>query len=108
MSRFSTAAFVALSILGASGAAYATDPKPGDYKLTVGTQAPCVLTLTAEGGATLAADCKQIEPAAHWHATGNLLKLYSPDEKLIALFKATQNGFSGRTIPQGVELAATR
>lgn len=96
-----------LALFATPGAAFAADPAPGDYQLTVGRSAPCVLSFAADGGAHLAPDCKDIKPAAHWRVTGPLLKLLGPDDNTVALLKASRDGYVGRTLPDGLELTAT-
>lgn len=108
MQRRLTAAFAVLAFAASAGIAFAQTPEPGDYQLKVGNAAPCVLTLTAEGAATLAADCQGIKPAAKWYRSGNLIKLLTADDKLVALLKGSGSSFSGTVVPEGTELTASR
>lgn len=104
MHRSSIAGLAGLVLM--SAAAQAQDV-PGTYQLTVAAAAPCALTLSEDGAASLAADCKEIKPAAHWHKSGALVRLTAEDDSAVALLKPTRDGFVGRTIPEGLALVAT-
>jgi hypothetical protein len=106
--HFGTKAALAGVALFAASAAQAQDITAGAYKLTVGTAAPCVLTLTDNGGASLSADCQPIKVATAWRKSGALYKLAGEDGTTIALLKPTKDGFVGTTIPGGAQLVATR
>ena len=107
MKHFLRAWLAGLAFIGATAAAQAQDITAGEYKLTVGSAAPCTLTLAADGGASLSADCQPIKAATGWHRSGGLYKLAGADGTTIALLKPTHDGFVGTTIPGGQELVAT-
>jgi hypothetical protein len=101
-------ALAGLALLASAGAATAQDITAGEYKLTVGASAPCTLTLAADGGASLSADCQPIKAATGWRKSGALYKLAGTDGTTVALLKPTREGFVGTTVPGGQELVATR
>jgi hypothetical protein len=107
MHHRSTATVIGLALLGAAGAANAQDIAAGEYRLTVGAAAPCTLTLVADGGASLSADCQPIKVATAWRKSGGLYKLAGADGTTIALLKPTRDGFVGTTVPGGQGLVAT-
>jgi hypothetical protein len=107
MHRFMTNWLAGLALIGAAAAAQAQDITAGEYKLTVGSAAPCTLTLAADGGASLSAGCQPITAATGWHKSGALYKLAGADGITVALLKPTREGFVGTTVPGGQELVAT-
>jgi hypothetical protein len=107
MHRFIKTWLAGLALIGATAAAQAQDIAAGEYKLTVGASAPCTLTLAADGGANVSADCQSLKAATGWHKSGALYKLAGTDGTTIALLKPTRDGFVGTTIPGGQELVAT-
>jgi hypothetical protein len=91
--------FLALSFflaLSGFGSAYAQAPAlaAGDYKLAVGANTPCDLTITAEGGVTQTADCTAAH-LAKWKVTGNSYVLYSASGDVYAVLKAKGDNLEG-------------
>ena len=107
MHRFIKTWLAGLALIGATAAAQAQDLSAGEYKLTVGAAAPCTLTLAADGGASLSADCQPIKVATGWRKSGGLYKLAGADGTTVALLKPTRDGFVGTTAPGGQQLGAT-
>jgi len=92
--------FLALSFflaLSGMGAAQAQAPAlaAGPYKLAVGANAPCELTITADGGVTQGADCAQSAQLTRWKVTGNTYILYSASGELYATLKAKGDNLEG-------------
>jgi len=92
--------FLALSFfltLSGMGAAYAQAPAlaAGTYKLAVGANAPCELSITADGGVTQGADCTQAAQLTHWKVTGNTYILYAASGELYATLKAKGDNLEG-------------
>lgn len=90
---FALSFFLALSGMGT---AYAQAPAlaAGDYKLAVGSNAPCDLAITADGGVTQAADCAAAR-LSHWKVTGNSYVLYSASGDVYAVLKAKGDNLEG-------------
>jgi len=91
--------FLALSFflaLSGAGTAYAQAPAlaAGDYKLAVGGNAPCALSITADGGVAQTADCSAAH-LTHWKVTGNSYVLYSADGEVYAVLKAQGDNLEG-------------
>ena len=107
MNRFIKIWLAGLAFIGASAVAQAQDITAGEYKLTVGSAAPCTLTLAADGGASLSADCQPLKVATGWHKSGALYKLAGAEGTTIALLKPTADGFVGTTVPGGERVVAT-
>lgn len=94
-SRFVTVAlFFALSGF-ASAYAQAPGLESGTYKLTVGTNPPCTVTLGNDGTVTQAADCDTGRPIARWTAKGAGYALTTASGEVYAVLKPHGSTFEG-------------
>ena len=86
------------------GTAYAQAPAlaAGTYKLTVGSKAPCDLTITNTGSVTQAADCATGTAIAKWTATGDGYEFTTASGEVYAVLKPRGDAL------EGVSLAAQR
>jgi hypothetical protein len=87
-----TSAF--LTIVGATAVQAA--PVAGDYKLTTGSEPACTLTLASDGSASVGA-CARLANAGRWRTTSSGFQLDDHAGTLIAVFRSTSDGYSGKT-----------
>lgn len=93
--RFLTLAFL-LTLSGFGGAfAQAPSLESGTYKLTVGSNAPCDLTIGNDGTVTQAADCATGRPIAKWTAKGSDYALTTASGEVYAVLKPHDNALEG-------------
>jgi len=94
--------FLTLSLflaISGFGAAYAQAPAltSGDYKLTVGSKAPCTLAITDTGSITQAADCATGTTLARWKATSTGYVLTSASGEVYAILQPHGAALEGVT-----------
>ncbi len=85
----------------------------GSWKMTVGSAAPCSLTLTADadngGAVTSGADCPSgLSAVGHWKTIGSRLELLSPSGDLIASLSLKGDAYEGKRIEDGRKVALSR
>jgi hypothetical protein len=87
------------------GPVFAQGSLEGNWKFTLGKKPPCIVSMTADGGITPAADC----PAAiaHWKGTANGLQLQTASGETYAVLKSKGEAFEGTTFAdlRSVELS---
>jgi len=89
----STFALVAVSAAQA-------DPA-GSYKLAIGANASCPITLAADGTATYAADCEQGGHVAKWSAKYNGVELQTASGETVAILKGKDGAYAGTRVADG-------
>ena len=85
----------------------------GSWKMTVGSAAPCSLTLTADaadgGPVATGADCPSgLSAIGHWKMIGSRLELLSPSGDLIASLNPKGDAYVGTRIEDGRKVALSR
>jgi hypothetical protein len=101
--------FLSLSaILTAStlAAAQAETLTAGEYKLAVGSAAPCTITLSADGSASLGA-CAAAPNVGHWQQHGSTIQLSKGNGEVYALLKAKGDAYAGTTFPSNDSITHT-
>ena len=78
--------------------AYAQPFTAGEYKLAVGSGAPCTVTLAADGSASVGA-CAAAPNVGHWQQHGSTLQLSKGDGEVYALLKPKGDVYAGTTFP---------
>jgi hypothetical protein len=94
--------FLAVSFflaLSGFGVAHAQAPAltAGNYKLAIGSSAPCDLTLAADGTVTQAADCATGTTLTKWTATGTGYQLITADGATYGTLKPHGDTLEGFT-----------
>jgi Protease inhibitor Inh len=91
----------ASAILVATAVSAQADPAAGSYKLAIGTNATCAITLAADGSATYAADCAQGAGVARWQAKFNGVELKTARGETVALLKGKDGAYTGTRFEDG-------
>ena len=90
----STFALVAVSAAQA-------DPAAGTYKLAIGANATCPITLAADGTAAYPADCAQGGRVARWQAKYNGVELKTASGETVAILKGKDGSYAGTRVADG-------
>jgi hypothetical protein len=85
----------ALLSVGLPVLALAQDSVEGSWKLVLGRNTPCEISMTADGDITRAADCSV--PVARWKATSDGVQLQTASGETYALLKAKAGNLEGAT-----------
>jgi hypothetical protein len=86
--------FVAVSTAQADAAA-------GSYKLAIGANASCPITLADNGTATYTADCAQGGHVARWQAKYNGVELDTASGETVAILKGKDGSYAGTRVADG-------
>lgn len=105
MNKLNSLALVAGFALLGAGSAFASDATPGSYKFTVGSAAPCAITLADDSQATTADDCSKI---GKWKNTPGSLQLLSNSGKLVATLKENGDVYEGTRLSDGRKVVLSR
>ncbi len=90
----------ALAVVSAAQA----DPAAGSYKLAIGANTTCPITLAADGTASYAGGCAQGGDVARWQAKYNGLELQTARGETVALLKSKDGGYAGTRFADGRSL----
>ena len=102
--RFLTlSAFLSLSTMSVASAETFT---AGEYKLALGSAAPCTVTLAADGTVSTGA-CAAASSVGHWQQRGSTLELSKGSGEIYALLKLKGDTYTGATIPANHTLTLT-
>jgi hypothetical protein len=101
MTNFRTLLISSAFALTAVSAAHAADATAGAYKLAVGANATCPITLAADGTASSAADCEHGVEVAKWQAKFNGVELKSASGETIALLHGKDGSYTGTRFADG-------
>jgi len=94
--------FIASALaLTAVSAAHAADATAGSYKLAIGTNATCPITLAADGSASFAADCAQVSGVAKWQAKFHAVELKTQAGETVALLHGKDGTYTGTRFSDG-------
>ena len=91
-----TSAVLALTAIPAQAA-----PAAGSYKLTVGANAACPVTLAADG--TVTGDCAQSH-VAKWEGKADGVELFTASGETVAVLKVKNGGYAGTRFVDGRSL----
>src|SRR5215471_9557657 len=80
----------------AAVSAVQADPA-GSYKLAIGANTTCAITLAADRSTTYTGACTPGAQVAHWQARNNGIELSKANGELIAVLKAKDGAYTGRT-----------
>jgi hypothetical protein len=78
----------------------------GDYKLAVGSAAPCTITLAADGTASVGA-CAGAPNVGYWKQRGSTIELSMNSGEVFALLHTKGDAYAGSTIPSNHTLTLT-
>src|SRR5262245_8797153 len=92
--------------LSALSAAQAQTFNPGEYKLAVGNAAPCTVTLSADGSASMGA-CAAAANVGHWQQHGSTIQLSKGNGEVYALLKPKGDAYTGTTFPSNDSMTHT-
>jgi hypothetical protein len=95
--------FLALSGMGAAQA-QAPALAAGTYKLAISANAPCDLTITADGGVTQGADCATSTHLTKWKASGSSYQLITASGETYAVLKPNGENLEGVTFADNHKL----
>jgi Protease inhibitor Inh len=98
-----TRSLIALAVFAA--AAQAADVA-GDWKLAVGAQPPCVITLSADGAAT--GDCATGNRVARWRAAADKLELRTASGETVGILTAKDGSYAGKRFSDGKTMVLSR
>ena len=73
----------------------------GSYKLAIGANTSCDITLAADRSTAYTGDCAPGAAVAHWQAKNNGIELSKANGELIAVLKAKDGAYTGRTFEDG-------
>lgn len=107
MNRLNTLILAAGLTLAGTAFAQAADVTAGSYKYTVGSAAPCTLTLGADNDATASDDCSGAKNIGKWKNAPGGLQLLSNNGTLVAVLKPTGDTYTGARIQDGRKVAVS-
>ena len=115
MTKISALAIGALLALSTVALARAEEPVTGVWKLSIGVDDPCSLTLAADpanpmvGEVTPSAECPAgLDMIGRWKTTATGLQLMSYSGEMIAWLKEKNGAYQGSRISDGKKLALDR
>src|SRR5690348_13882363 len=73
----------------------------GSYKLAIGADTTCDITLAADRTTSYTGACAPGATVAHWEAKNNGIELSKANGELIAVLKAKDGAYTGRTFEDG-------
>jgi hypothetical protein len=101
MTSFRTLLTASALALTTVSAAHAADATAGTYKLAIGANATCPITLAADGSASLAADCAQGADVAKWQAKFHAVELKTANGETVALLHGKDGAYTGTRFADG-------
>jgi hypothetical protein len=115
MTKISAFALGALLALSTVALARAEEPVTGIWKLSIGVNDPCSLTLAADptnpsaGDVTPSSECPAgLDTIGRWKTTGTGLQLLSYSGEMIAWLKEKDGVYQGSRLSDGRKLALDR
>jgi hypothetical protein len=97
----------AILALSGYGVAHAQGLNAGDYKLAVGSAAPCALTLAADGSAKTDGACGRAGDISHWRATGTGVVFQDNSGTVFATLVAKGDTYAGSTFADSHRVVLT-
>jgi hypothetical protein len=73
----------------------------GSYKLAIGANTTCDITLAADRSTSYTGACTPGTAVAHWQARNNSIELSKANGELIAVLKAKDGSYTGKTFEDG-------
>jgi|SRR5579862_5117799 len=115
MTKIGSLAIGAFLALSAIALARAEEPVTGVWKLSIGANDPCTLTLssdaanTSAGAATPSNECPGgLNTIGRWRESGSGIQLLSPSGDMIAWLKEKNGSYQGSRLTDGQKLALDR
>jgi hypothetical protein len=105
MTNFRTLLTVSALALTAVSAAHAADATAGSYKLAIGANVTCPVTLAADGSTSFAADCAQGAGVAKWQAKFHAVELKTASGETVALLRGKDGSYTGTRFTDGRSLS---
>ena len=110
MKTIRTLLFTSFAV-AASVAAAQAQPAPdlsGNWKLAIGANTVCPLTLSADGSAAYTADCAQGDRVAHWRAAADKLELRTASGETVGVLYVKGDTYAGKRFADGRTLILSR
>lgn len=101
MTSFRPLLIASAFVLSAVSAAQAGEASAGAYKLAIGGNTTCAITLAADGSASYASDCAQGAGVAKWQARFNGVELKTARGETVALLKGKDGSYAGTRFEDG-------
>ena len=101
MTSFRSLLIASALALTAASAAQAGEAPAGAYKLAIGANTTCAITLGADGSATYASDCAQGGHVAKWQARFNGVELKTAGGETVAVLKGKDGSYTGTRFEDG-------
>src|ERR1700755_2138876 len=95
---------IASAALALTAVSVQAAPTAGSYKLAIGANASCAITLADDGSTNYTGDCAQGGRVAKWQAKYNGVELKTAGGETIALLKPADGGYSGTRFEGGRKL----
>jgi len=92
---------IASAALVASAVSAQADGAAGSYKLAIGANTTCAITLQADGSASYTGDCAQGNEVARWQAKYNGVELKTAGGETVALLKGKDGSYKGTRFADG-------
>lgn len=92
---------IASAALALSAVSAQADATAGSYKLAIGANATCAITLAADGSAVYSGDCAQGANVAKWSAKYNGVELQTARGETVALLKGKDGTYKGTRFEDG-------
>jgi hypothetical protein len=110
MTKIRTLLFTSVAVAAGFAAAQAqpaTDVS-GAWKLAVGANEACPLTLVADGSVTFTTDCAKDSRVAHWRVCADKLELKTAGGETVGLLHAQDGTYVGKRFADGRALLLSR
>ena len=97
---------VAMSVAAAQ--AQQSPDVTGAWKLAVGSNVVCPLTLTADGTATFTSECAAADRVARWRTCANSIELRTASGETVGMLRHQGDGYVGKRFSDGKVLLLSR
>jgi len=98
----------AVAISVAAAQAQQSPDVTGAWKLSVGGNVVCPLTLTADGTATFASECAAADRVARWHTCADKVELKTASGETVGILRHQGEGYTGKRFSDGKALLLSR
>jgi hypothetical protein len=110
MTKIRTLLFTSLAVAASFAAVQAqtaTDVS-GAWKLAVGANEACPLTLVPDGTVSFTSDCAKESRVAHWRVSADKLELKTASGETVGLLRAQDGRYVGKRFADGRALLLSR
>ena len=98
----------AVAVLLTAPQAHAGELTPGSWRLSVGNTPPCLLSVTADGTASLSSDCNRLGAVARWKATDAGVDLVDAGGATLVSLKQGNDAYTGLSAAERRRILLTR